>query len=114
MVSPAIDLDTGPPPFVVKINGEEKEFDACSLSLRLAELKELKSLNSEQMLEKIRNITELELTSYQMIVFLGEFNKFAEEHLGPPFRELFGNALFSAPITASPPKNSESSSQENT
>jgi len=109
-----IDLDAGPPPFKVKFNGEEKEFDACELSLKLAPLRELRDSAPEQTLEAIRRATGLELTSYQAIVFLGELNKFVEEHLGPPFRRLFGDALFSAPTTVSPPKSSENSNQKST
>jgi hypothetical protein len=89
--------------------GATKSFDACDLSLKLATLRKAPDIDPETTLAAVREIIGMpKLTSYQMMIFLGEFNKFAEEHLGPPFRRLFGDALFSAPTTGFPQKSSES------
>jgi len=110
----AIDLDAVPPPFEVVYEGNTRSFDVCELSLKLASLRETPNINPEAALTSVREITGMpNLSPYQMMIFLGEFNKFAEEHLGPPFRRLFGDALFSAPTMGFPPKSSESSPPTN-
>jgi hypothetical protein len=104
-----IDLDAVPPLFEVTYEGAMRSFDICELSLKLSTLRETPNIGSEAILAAVRDIMGMpNLTSYQMMIFLGEFNKFSEEHLGPPFRRLFGDALFSAPTMGFPQKSSES------
>ncbi len=99
------------PPYRLKVDGKEKEYDSLLIGFKLRALFEGKG---EEDPEKIRDIIqevlgiEKSLSTFEACYILSDFKEFTVNTAEEPLKKVFGRSLFSDTTTDSAPEKSVS------
>lgn len=94
------------------LDGETKSYDTLLISYALRVLDVEKDPTEIQ--KVICQVFEVDVDAFTAMVILKDFTEFAEANLEGPLKKVFGEKLYSAISTGSPPENSKTSSQPST
>ena len=98
------------PNYVIKVGDSEKSYDPLLLGYQLRTLEGIE--DPEVIRNTVQKAFEISgekkvLTSFEAVVLLDDFRKFAAEKTEIPLKNVFGRSLFSDTTTTSVPEKSE-------